>query len=225
MNILTFDTATEACSVALQCGDTVYFRHEIAPQQHAKLLLPMIQSLILEAKMKLSDLTVIGFGCGPGSFMGVRLATAMAQGLGFGLQISLIPISTLQVLAQTAYQKTQKEKILAGWDARMHEIYWSVFHCDAQHIMQPVTEDRLTAPALVDTSFLDKIALLAGNAWQSYSTQLPDVFLAMQKITNIYPEATAMLTIVISKYLSGDTIAADHAHPHYIRHSVVKNHK
>ena len=79
INILAFDTATNACSAALQVDGKIYSRHEIAPQQHAKLILPMIQDLLSEAKINLSDLTVIAFGCGPGSFMGVRLATATAR--------------------------------------------------------------------------------------------------------------------------------------------------
>lgn len=221
MNFLTFDTATEACTVALQSNDVIYYRHEIAPQQHAKLILPMIQALILEAKIKLSDLHAIGFGCGPGSFMGVRLATAMAQGLSFGLNIPLISISTLQTIAQTAYQKTKAEKILAGWDARMQQIYWGFFQADLHKIMQPVIEDQLSSPESVDTVFADQIASLAGNAWQVYQNQLPGVLLSLPKITDIYPEATAMLTIALLKYHSGEMIKAENAKPHYVRDRVV----
>lgn len=237
MNILTFDTATEACSVALQCGDVVYSRHEIAPQQHAKLLLPMIQALILEAKIKLSDLNAIGFGCGPGSFMGVRLATGTAQGLGFGLQIPLIPISTLQTIAQTtlgaitphsplAATETRapasvQQSILAGWDARMNEIYWGFYQLNQNGIMQAVIEDQLSAPEAVDTSFVPTIGSLAGNAWKAYHNRLPSAFFTIQSFTDIYPEAKAMLTIAISKTVSGEVVAAEFARPHYVRHHVV----
>ncbi len=257
MNILTFDTATEACSVALQCGDAVYYRHEIAPQQHAKILLPMIQALITEANIKLSDLDAIGFGCGPGSFMGVRLATGMAQGLGFGLQIPLIPISTLQTIAQSALTarlsqaishgqlvataplsqvtlhdplaamearapaSAQQTTILAGWDARMNEIYWGFYQSDENNLMQPKINDQLSAPEAVDTSFVHTIGSLAGNAWKAYQARLPSAFSTIPSFTDIYPEARAMLTIAISKYVSGEAVAAEHAHPHYVRHHVV----
>lgn len=226
MNILTFDTATEACSVALQCGDAVYYRHEIAPQKHASLLLPLIQSLMTEANIKLSDLNAIGFGCGPGSFMGVRLATGMAQGLGFGLNIPLIPISTLQTLAQTAASETRASAsvpttILAGWDARMNEIYWGFYQLDKNNIMQPTINDQLSAPEAVDTSFVHTIGSLAGNAWKAYQNRLPSAFSTIPSFTDIYPEAKAMLTIARSKYLASETVAAVNAHPHYVRHHVV----
>ena len=223
MNILTFETATAACSVALQCGNTIYTRHEIAPQQHAKLLLPMIQALILEAKINLTDLNVIGFGYGPGSFMGVRLATGMAQGLGFGLQIPLIPLSTLQIIAQTAYQQTKQEKILAGWDARMHEIYWGFFQCDQNGLMQSVIANQLTPPSKIDTQFLDQVKLLAGNAWQVYAEHLPTGFSTIPCLTDCFPNAKAMLPIVQTKYLAKEVIAAVDAEPHYIRQRVVNN--
>lgn len=114
-NILAFDTATNACTVALQVGAKVYARHEIAPSQHAKLLLPLINDLLSEAKINLSDLNAVAFGCGPGSFMGVRLATATAQGLAFGLNIPLISISTLQILAQTAGGKMLSQAGMPEW--------------------------------------------------------------------------------------------------------------
>lgn len=241
MNILTFDTATEACTVALQCGDVVFYRHEIAPQQHAKLLLPLIQSLIDEANIRLSDLTAIGFGCGPGSFMGVRLATGMAQGLGFGLNIRLIPISTLQTIAQTAYEKNkvtlhgqlaaiemrapasahQQHTILSGWDARMNEIYWGFYQLDKNNLMQPKINDQLSAPEAVDTSFVHTIGSLAGNAWKAYRDRLPSAFSSIQSFTDLYPEAKAMLPIALSKYVSGEAVTAENAHPHYVRHHVV----
>lgn len=224
MNILTFDTATEACSVALQCGDAIYCRHEIAPQKHASLLLPLIQSIILEANITLKELNAIGFGCGPGSFMGVRLATATAQGLGFGLNIPLIPISTLQTIAQTAYEQTRTEvRVLAGWDARMHEIYWGFYELDENHIMQPKVNDQLSAPEAIDTVFVGEIGSLAGNAWVAYCNRLPTAFAEIPSVTNIYPEAKAMLRIAKSHYLSGNTVAAEHAHPHYVRHHVVNH--
>src|SRR3990167_5183192 len=155
-NILAFETATNACSVALQVGDYVFSHHEIAPQQHAKLLLPMIQALLSEAKIKLSDLDVIAFGSGPGSFMGVRLAAATAQGLAFGLSIPLIPISTLRILAQTTPTVCPGGFVLAGWDAKMHEIYWGFYRLDENNIMQSVIADQLCTPAQFDTHAIDR---------------------------------------------------------------------
>ncbi len=208
-NILTFDTATNACTVALQANHHIFFQHEIAPQMHAQKILLMIQDLLNEAHIGLSDLTAIAFGNGPGSFMGVRLATGIAQGLGFGLKISLIPVSTLQVIAQTKYEKTREKKIISGWDARMHEIYWGFYVCDENGVMQAQQEDAIDTPDKLDTNAFAALGCaFAGNIFSD----------------DTYPEAKAMLTIATSKYLRNEIVSPENAHPHYVRH-VVYNHK
>ncbi|MDP1574071.1 MAG: tRNA (adenosine(37)-N6)-threonylcarbamoyltransferase complex dimerization subunit type 1 TsaB [Coxiellaceae bacterium] len=226
MNILAFDTATNACTAALQVGDQIFSRHKIAPREHASLLLPQIQALCDEASFDIAELNAIAFGCGPGSFMGVRLATGIAQGLAFGLNIPLIPISTLQIIAQTAFEKSAEKFILAGWDARIEEIYWGFYEIDHTDIAQPIINDQLGAPSGVDIVSFGHIGFtLAGNAWDVYQDQLPaPLSQAKQKFTDLYPEARAMLTIAKAKYLANEHVSPDAAHPHYIRHHVVHNH-
>ncbi|OGT43396.1 MAG: tRNA (adenosine(37)-N6)-threonylcarbamoyltransferase complex dimerization subunit type 1 TsaB [Gammaproteobacteria bacterium RIFCSPHIGHO2_12_FULL_40_19] len=210
MNILAFDTATDACSAALLAGESVFSRFEIAPRQHAKLLLPMIQDLLQQAKIELSDLNVIAFGCGPGSFMGVRLATGMAQGLAFGLQIPVIPISTLQVIAQAAHEKTHAQKIVAGWDARMHEIYWGFYARDDHGLMQPQQTDALCTLEKIDKAAFSAVgSTFAGNVFSD----------------DTYPDSKAMLAIALSKYRHNEVVSPENVHPHYVRHHVVHNHK
>ncbi|HLB57153.1 MAG TPA: tRNA (adenosine(37)-N6)-threonylcarbamoyltransferase complex dimerization subunit type 1 TsaB [Coxiellaceae bacterium] len=209
MKILAFDTATNACTVALKVDEKIFASHKIAPRLHASLLLPMIQALLIDAKIKLSDLNAIAFGCGPGSFMGIRLATGMAQGLAFGLQIPVIPISTLQILAQTFFEKTGAKKIIAGWDARLHEIYWGFYVCDKNNVMQSQHEDALcTLDQLDKKSFAELGCAFAGNIFSDET----------------YPEAKAMLTIANQKYLQKEFVSPENAHPHYVRH-VAYTHK
>lgn len=207
--ILSFDTATEACSAALHVDKKIFSRFQIAPRQHASLLLPIIQSLLEEAHITLKDLQAIALGVGPGSFMGVRLAVGMAQGLAFGLSIPVIPISTLQLIAQTAHEKSGVKKVLTGWDARMHEVYWGFYAVDDHGLMQPQQEDALCAPEKLDINSYSAVGCaLAGNIFSD----------------NTYPEAGHMLAIAVSKYLSGDVISPETVQPHYIRHHVVHNH-
>lgn len=224
VTILSFDTATEACSVALSVGEKIFSRFEIAPRQHAALLLPMIQSILTEAQITLKDINAIAFGFGPGSFMGVRLATGMAQGLAFGLKIPVIPISTLQVIAQTAYEKTHTEKIMAGWDARMHAIYWGFYAVDQMGLMQPQCEDGLSAPEAIDTNPFSTVSFAtAGNAWFVYENELPSVLSKQNKLTDVYPDARCLLAIAALRYQSGNVISPEKVQPHYIRHQVVHN--
>src|SRR3990167_3698347 len=206
ITLLTFDTATHACSVALQHHGKIFSRFDIAPQQHAQLLLPMIQAVLSEAKIKLTDLHAIAYGCGPGSFMGVRLSLGMAQGLAFGLNIPVIAISTLQTLAQTAYQKSQHRNIIAGWDAILSSIYWGVYAMDQNNIMQKKQVDHLNSPHEISQKIdmmvkPDITWLYAGNAWEVYKHDFPSSFFdKTEMLTTVYPEAESMCIIGISKY-------------------------
>lgn len=220
MNFLAFDTATNACSVALQIGARRYARHEIAPQKHATLILPMIQAVLSEANVNTADLTAIAFGCGPGSFMGVRLATAIAQGLGFGWRIPLISVSTLQTLAQTAHDLVTTDCVISGWDARMGEIYWGKYALDEHRIMQAQQPDALCAPSMIESNiFSEKTYVFAGNAWSVYAEAL--TCKPRMLLSDIYPDAKAMLAIAVSKYLHNEVHSPENAHPHYLRHHVV----
>ena len=120
--ILALDCATDACSVALWSDGKQDECFDVVPRRHSDLILPMVDQLLIKASIALTEIDVIAFTAGPGSFMGVRLTTGVAQGLAFGARCPVIPVSTLQVLAQSAYQAIKVERVLAGWDARMGRI-------------------------------------------------------------------------------------------------------
>ena len=222
IKILALDTATAACSVALSINGEVRQRFEIAPRQHAELILPMVEQLLAEAGLHLTQLDAIAFGHGPGSFMGVRIATGIAQGLSFGADLPLIPVSTLQVLAQTAYQKTADSNLLVAWDARMHAVYWGAYCLGADQIMQPIQADALSAP---DKVFLptEKKWSAAGNGWLAYQAELTAILDNCQTIdTDIYPQADALIRIAEVLYHQGKRSTALEVEPVYLRDEVAK---
>ena len=102
MKLLAFETATEACSVALYLDGEVHERFDIAPRRHAELSLPWADALLAEAGLARSQLDAIAVGRGPGAFTGVRLAIALAQGIALALDRPVVPVSTLAVLAAGA---------------------------------------------------------------------------------------------------------------------------
>jgi len=141
--ILAFETATQACSAALCIDSTIIERFQVAPRKHSDLILPMIDEVLREAGVTLDQVDAIAVGIGPGSFMGVRLAVGIAQSLAFGQDKRVIPVSTLQILAQTAHRELKMDQVLAAWDARMGEMYWSAYQLK-NHLMQSVQKDQLT---------------------------------------------------------------------------------
>lgn len=194
-------------------------RFEIAPRQHTDLILPMIESLLNECQVERSQLEAIAFSQGPGSFMGTRLATGVAQGLGYALKIPLIPVSTLQILAQTAYEAAGEPYVVAGWDARMKELYWGAYRLQ-NGLMQMSQPDVLQKPeaVVVDTEG----AALVGNAWSVYKEALDPMLLtkASSIDTESYPHSSALITLALARYDEGDTRPALGIEPVYWRNQV-----
>ena len=127
MKLLAVETATEACSAALLAEGEVIERHEVAPQQHAELLLGMVDELLGESGLALGALDAIAFGQGPGSFTGLRIAAGVVQGLAYGSDLPAVPVSTLQVLAETARHAHRATRAACAFDARMGEVYWGLY--------------------------------------------------------------------------------------------------
>ena len=225
MNLLALDTATDACSVALLANGHIYQQVEIAPRRHADLILGFLDAVLAEAGLVTSQLDAIAVGIGPGSFMGVRTAVAVAQGLAFAADLPVIPVSTLQTLAQTAYQTSSAAQVLAGWDGRMQAIYWGAYQLQAG-IMQPVIPDQLTVPAEIQPPILagNLAWVCAGNAWSIYRDALPVTVSSLtEQLTTLYPSAAAMIHIAAKRYADQDNLlAAEALQPLYLRNQVAQ---
>lgn len=217
-NILALDTSSALCTLALSRGDTLFSSEALLEQAQAEHILPMIDALLSQANMRLSDLKAIAFGRGPGSFIGLRLATAVAQSLAFALDLPVIPVSSLQSLAQGAFKKTGAQKIVAAWDARMQAIYWGLFE-ERNGFMISCEPESLSKPEAISVS---QDFLAVGNAWQIYQTSLGPDFQAKPASELFYPDAVSILDIARVEFSQGKGIAPGLAEPLYLRNDVAK---
>ena len=144
MKLLAFETATEACSVALWIDGEVRERFEFAPRRHAELALPWADELLAEAGIARSQLDAIAVSRGPGAFTGVRLAISIAQGIALALDIPVVPVSTLAVLSMRATSGSQR--MLAAIDARMGEVYLGAFARSVDGLVKALGEEILMSP-------------------------------------------------------------------------------
>ena len=155
IKLLALETATEHCSVAIWQRDGAgqmqcIARRQHAPRQQTELILPMVDELLAESGLALTQLTALAYSCGPGAFTGVRIAAAVAQGLAFGAGLPVVPVSSLQTLAQAAYRQYGARAVLAAFDARMQEIYAGAYVLGADGLMQAITPEVAGAPATLD---------------------------------------------------------------------------
>ena len=218
MKILAIDTATEACSVALLIDGVCQEIFEIIPRQHTERVLPMVDTLLKEADLALSQIDTLAFNCGPGSFTGVRVGTSVTQGLGFSNDLPVIPVSSLAALAQFAFRVENKGKVLSAIDARMNEVYWGCYQVE-DGLMSLVNKEKVS-PVTSVVNEGDWHCL--GSGWDTFENELKQSKLVnITSFTNkCFPHAQDVAVLAADLYLKGKAVSAENAIPSYIRDEV-----
>ncbi len=216
LKLLALETATDACSVALYVDGSVAQRHELAPQQHTRRVLPMVRELCAEAGLGLEQLDALAVGIGPGAFTGLRVAAAIAQGLAFAHELPVIPISTLAALAQGGYRVTGIRTQLATLDARRSELYWAIYEIDEHRGMRPANGPRVGPPAQLE---LPNAATwcAVGTGWPVYAAQIGAAATTREPTPLVYPEAQDVATLGAAEWRAGTRPPAAALAPCYLR--------
>jgi len=225
MNLLALETSTDACSVALLSDNDVMFDHRIVPQKHAQVLLPMIDQMLSNAGLKANALDGIAFGAGPGSFTGVRIAAATAQGLSFGANVGVIAVSSLQALAQGAQRLHNATHALACLDARMGEVYWGAYSVTDGQIMNALFNDSVCPPSEVPLpeNANQRDWFLVGSGADQYKDELPVRFgntLQAKHVADAWPNAQDILSVALPAARRGEFSSPEKALPVYLRNRV-----
>ncbi len=143
MKLLAIETAAEACSAALLIDGEISLRYEVQPRKHSELIMSMLNSLLQEADLSPARLDGLAFGCGPGSFTGVRIAAGVAQGVALGADLPVVRVSTLAALAQGYFRQSGHTSVLPAFDARMQEVYWGCYRLQDSGLMGALFSDEL----------------------------------------------------------------------------------
>jgi tRNA threonylcarbamoyladenosine biosynthesis protein TsaB len=216
MKLLVLDTSTEWCSAALWLDGRIQARRVLAGQQHSSLLLPMIDELLRESDISLRQLDGIGYGAGPGSFTGLRIACAVTQGLAFGADLPVVGVSTLESIAE----QTGAGQVLTVLDARMAEVYWAAYRRDGAGWLA-VVEPQLALP--------ESVAVPAGGEWVGAGNGFvalgevlrPRLAAALARIDDtLMPDAAAMAPLAAAAFARGEGMDAALAAPIYLRDKV-----
>ena len=238
MKVLAIDTSTEACSAAVLLDDArIVSRFVLTERSHSELILPMVDEVLRESGRTLAQLDGLAFGRGPGGFTGVRVAAGVIQGLAFGAGLRVAPVSSLAAVAAQVFFTTPavageiglftsptdvgEVKILVCNDARMHEVYWAAYRCDASDpsILHAITDERVTAPDAIVVP--DGVTQCAGNAFARYPAlreRLDRVGLHVHEA--VYPHAAAIARVGAAMLQNGQSVSAADALPTYVRDNV-----
>jgi tRNA threonylcarbamoyladenosine biosynthesis protein TsaB len=248
LRVLAIDTSTEACSAALLLPDgAVALRWAMTERSHADLILPMIDDLLRESGLQLAELDGLAFGRGPGSFTGLRVAAGVIQGLAFGANLPVAPVSSLAAVAwqvicpspssvgesrgegagpgkDSATTRCAADSVLVCNDARMREVYWGCFRAGHEHEagpLIPLTPEHV-GPAAAVAAPAD-VRHFAGNAF----VREPDLLTRLEAAglthhAGLYPRADAVARLGAAMLQSGAGVSAADALPVYVRDTVVQ---
>ena len=227
MKILALDTATENCSVALLVDGNARAHEVEMDRGHAERILPMVDALLSEAHLSLSDLDAIAFGRGPGSFTGVRLAATVTQGLAFGAGLGVAPISDLQAVAQrvfgAAVANPSTGRILVCNDARMSEVYWACFERDENGLARLEGEERVSKPSEVRLPQSWTTATAAGRGFSAYAAALQAAVPSVSPTpaaAGLLPRATEVALLAVPVVAARRLLPPEAAIPTYLRDNV-----
>ena len=215
LNLLAVETSTELCSVALLRGDELFVEEALAHNRHSELLAPMIRRLFERSHLRAVDMDAFGFGQGPGSFTGIRIACGIVQGLAFAARRPVVPIPSLLALAE----QSNEGRVIAALDARMDEAYLAAYARNGDDW------DEVIAPRLVARG---ELPALPGPRWTATGSGfdrfdwLRDHYrgaVAMRFEADL-PRAGAVARLAARRFARGAGIAAERAAPLYLRDKV-----
>lgn len=222
MKLLAIETATEACSAAMMVDGELTEQYCLTTNGHTKIILPMIESLLSQANLLPSDFDGLAFGCGPGSFTGVRIATGIAQGIAFALDLRVVPVSNLAAVAQDFFDNSDEELAFVAMDARMNEIYWGVYKRNADGYAELIGTQAVIPASQI--KFPDLSGVGIGTGWKTYQQELSSrlAHRVIRYEADHLPRARAIARLGAEGFKQGLAVAPEQALPVYLRDKVAK---
>ena len=201
--LLTIDTSTPACSVALRVGGRSLNRYSEEPRSHTRLIMSMINEVLSEAQLSVSQLDVIGVTVGPGSFTGLRIGFATVQGLAFAADIPVVPVSTLQLMAVTYGRLVDAPSgtvVIPVLDARMAEFNCAVYQIESASNLIVLEQDQLLSAAQT-LAIIEQYpaSMVVGDA----EPLIEESQFRTDNYRFVYPDALDLLAIAESRLAQG----------------------
>jgi len=231
--LLSIETSTDACSVAISMEGSTHEKFEIIPRLHAERILPMVSALLAEFDLSLGAFDAIAFGRGPGSFTSLRIGIGVVQGLAWGAGLPVVPISSLAAVAQGAIeqvldsqrQASEQDKeisrICVAIDARMSEVYSAEFEMGLNGLVEPVSVERVCKPSVVHVEN-SRLVCGAGNGFSRYS-ELSELGTDLALcLPDCWPKASAVSHLAEAWLEHNKPLPAAQAQPVYIRDKVAE---
>jgi tRNA threonylcarbamoyladenosine biosynthesis protein TsaB len=216
VKLLGIETSSSSGSIALRLPEGIAVRTIATPREQTERLLALADELLGEAGLELRALDAIAFGRGPGSFTGLRVAAAVAQGFAVASGVPLLPVSSLQCIAQGALRTAGVRRSLVCVDAHMGEAYWGEFEVVDGRV-EPAGPERLGVPAEIAPSWPSGWTA-AGDGFVAHRAALEGVAAKAERVLpELRPSAQDLFPQAERDLAAGRAVGAAQALPVYLR--------
>jgi len=140
MKILSLETSAKAVSAAVsENGKILASGYQDTGLTHSRTLMPIVEHILKNTGLTISEMDAIAVAAGPGSFTGIRIGVSAAKGLAFAMDKPTVGVSTLAAMARNV--AFSDGLVVCAMDARRNQIYNALFEArDGQ--LTRLTEDR-----------------------------------------------------------------------------------
>lgn len=219
MIVLGIDTATQQVGCALGGVEGVLASfHSARGRRHAETLAPAIQFVCDQARIELSEISVIAVDVGPGLFTGLRVGLATAKAMASALRVPMIGLSSLDLLAHQV--RHSNRLIVPVIDARRDEVFYARY----RHVpggVQRLSEPRACRPEALagDLQAQREPALLVGDGALRYAQDLDDDLAQVEfgTLGNAYPSATDLVELAQPRALREEFVQPSEIEALYLR--------
>ncbi len=216
--LLTIDTSTPVCTVALTSEGEISRRSTAAERQAAQKLLPLIDELLRANKATISDVDAIAVVTGPGSFTGMRIGVGVAQGLSFASGKPVIGVSALALTALATHLVAPKtgDYWLVAEPARDGEYYFGAYRMLTDGDVELLGTEQVALPSRLKVSTVNESWRAAGRGWSDGGFQLPNVQITSHGDTAADP-AAALCQLALIRFSKQQYQADGAILPNYIK--------
>lgn len=213
--ILSIETSTTVCSVALTDGEQIVTHKKLLEDKsHASHLTLLIQEILSDSGKQMSDIKAVAISEGPGSYTGLRIGTSTAKGLCYALGVPLIGVSTLKAMALEVKKSNGAAAMFCPMiDARRMEVYTALYDSDLEERLSP-------CPMILDESSFhetlsDSSVLFFGNG----SDKLKSILNSSRAsfIDDLTPSAWAVGLLASEKFEAGQFEDLAYFEPSYLK--------
>lgn len=238
MTFLAMETVLDKCSVAIidDKQNVLAAATELGKRQQSQQILPMIEHCLTQANLSLAEISALIFNQGPGAFSGIRINTAVTQALAVAHDLPCVGVSSLQAIAQSAFEQFGVTHGYSALDARMQQVYFGEYQLDAaSQIMAPVIEENLNHNQRADQKNNPELFNVDGEKLLDYQSPTPlklptfgngAPFLTLQPEQAIFeqisPDAIIIAKLGAAKFAATGGVNAELALPNYLRNQAWK---